>query len=110
MIVLGRFDIAYAASAMCRFNMLPLEGHLKEQMIILSYLITLRKGHAIIDTPYLDHSMYPIEDHSNLVDISPEKGPRLRITFYVDDDYAHDLVIGRSITGILVMLKNTPVI
>jgi hypothetical protein len=28
-IVLGRFDIAYATSAMSRFNMLPREGHLK---------------------------------------------------------------------------------
>jgi hypothetical protein len=27
-IVLGRFDIAYATSAMSRFNMLPREGHL----------------------------------------------------------------------------------
>jgi hypothetical protein len=29
MIVLGRFDIAYATSAMSRLNMLPREGHLK---------------------------------------------------------------------------------
>jgi hypothetical protein len=28
-IVLGRFDIAYATSAMSRFNMLTREGHLK---------------------------------------------------------------------------------
>jgi hypothetical protein len=28
-IVLGRFDIAYATSTMSRFNMLPREGHLK---------------------------------------------------------------------------------
>jgi hypothetical protein len=29
-IVLGRFDIAYATSAMSRFNILPREGHLKQ--------------------------------------------------------------------------------
>jgi hypothetical protein len=31
------------------------------------------------------------------------------MTVYVDADHAHDLVIRRSITGILVMLNNTPV-
>jgi hypothetical protein len=35
-IVLGRFDIAYATSAMSRFNMLPTEGHLKVVKRILS--------------------------------------------------------------------------
>jgi hypothetical protein len=39
-IVLGRFDIAYATSAMSRFNMLPREGHLKAVKRILSYLKT----------------------------------------------------------------------
>jgi hypothetical protein len=31
------------------------------------------------------------------------------MTVYVDDDHAHDLVTRRSITGILVMLTNTPI-
>jgi hypothetical protein len=37
-IVLGRFDIAYATSDMSSFNMLPREGHLKAVKRILSYL------------------------------------------------------------------------
>jgi hypothetical protein len=64
-IVLGRFDIAYATSAMIRFNMLPREGHLKAVKRILSYLKTFPKGTVIIDTSYPDHSVYPVEDHSN---------------------------------------------
>jgi hypothetical protein len=31
------------------------------------------------------------------------------MTVYVDADHAHDLVTRRSITGILVMLNNTPI-
>jgi hypothetical protein len=31
------------------------------------------------------------------------------MTVYVDNDHAHDLVTRRSITGILVMLNNTPI-
>jgi hypothetical protein len=55
-IVLGRFDIEYATSAMSRFNMLPRKGDLKAVKRILSYLKTFPKGRVIIDTSYLDHS------------------------------------------------------
>jgi hypothetical protein len=35
-----------------------------------------------------------------------KKGPRVRMTVYIDADHANDLVTRRSITGILVMLNN----
>jgi hypothetical protein len=65
--------------------------------------------------------VYPVEDHSNWMefypddseeipkDLPPEKGPRVRMTVYVDADHANDLVTRRSITGILVMLSNNPI-
>jgi hypothetical protein len=121
MIVLGRFDIAYATSAMSRFNMLPREGHHKAVKRILSYLKTHPKWRDIIDISYPDHSVYHVEDHSNWMefypdaseeipkDLPPQKGPRVEMTDYVDVDHAHDLVTRRSITGILVMLNNTPI-
>jgi hypothetical protein len=120
-IVLGRFDIAYATSAMSSFNILPREGHLKAIKRILSYLKTFPEGRVIIDTSYPDHCIYPVEDHSNWMefypdvgeeipkDLPPEKGPRFRMTVYVDADHAYDLVTRRSITGILVMLINIPI-
>jgi hypothetical protein len=120
-IVLGRFDIAYDTIAMSRFNMLPREGHLKAVKRILLYLKTFPKGRVIIGFSYPDHSMYPVEDHSNWMefypdaseeipkDLPPEKRPRIRMTVYVDADHAHDLVTRRSITGILIMLNNTPI-
>jgi hypothetical protein len=118
--VLGRFDIAYATSAMSRFNMSPREGHLKAAKRILAYLKTFPKG-RLIDTSYPDHSIYPVKDHTNWKDFFPDaeqeiptdlpmsKGPKVRITVYVDADHAHDLVTRRSITGILMMLNNTPI-
>jgi hypothetical protein len=87
----------------------------------LSYLKTFPKGRVIIDTSYPDNSVYPVEDHSNWMefysdaseeipkDLPPEKGPWVRMTIYVDADHAHDLVTRRSITGILVILNNTPI-
>jgi hypothetical protein len=62
-IVLGKFDIEYATSAMSRFNMLSREGHIKALKRILSYLKAFPKGRVIIDTSYPDHSVYPVEDH-----------------------------------------------
>jgi hypothetical protein len=106
---------------MSRFNILPREGHLKAIKRILPYLKTFPKGRVIIDTSYPDDSIYPVEDHSNWMefypdsgeeipkDLPPEKGQRVRMIVYVDADHAHDLVTRRSITGILVMLNNTPI-
>jgi hypothetical protein len=79
-IVLGRFDIAYATSAMSRFNILPREGHLKAVKRILCYLKTFPKGRVIIDTSYPDRPVYPVEGHSNWMEFYPdasEETPRI---------------------------------
>jgi hypothetical protein len=49
MIVLGRFDLAYATSAMNRFNILPKERNLQAVKRILSNLKTFPKGRVVID-------------------------------------------------------------
>jgi hypothetical protein len=71
-IVLGRFDIAYGTSAMSRVNMLPRKEHRKAVMKTLSYLKTFPKERLIIDTFYPDHSVYPVEDHSNWMEFYPD--------------------------------------
>jgi hypothetical protein len=52
---------------------------------------------------------YPDAGEEIPKDLPPEKGPRVRMTVYVDADHSHDLVTRISITGILVMLNNTPI-
>jgi hypothetical protein len=82
---------------------------------ILAYRKNLPKGRVIVDTTYPDHSIYNVEDHPNWRDFYPDaeeeipKGPKVRMTVYVDANHAHDLVTRRYNTGILVMLSNTPV-
>jgi hypothetical protein len=68
----GRFDISYATSAMRRFNMTPREGHLKAVKRILAYMRKFPKRRVIIDTLYLNHSEYPLEDHYNQKDFYPD--------------------------------------
>jgi hypothetical protein len=101
--------------------MLARERHLKAVKRILPDLKTFPKGRVIIETSYPDHSVYPVEDHSNWMKFYPdvaeeipkdfpcEKGPRVRMIVYIDADHAHDLVTRRSITGILVMLNSIPI-
>ena len=62
-----------------------------------------------------------MEEHSNwnelyldakeeiMHDMTEPKGKSTRLTIYVDADYAHDLVIRRSVTGIIAMINNTPI-
>jgi hypothetical protein len=118
---LGRFDIANTTSAMSRFSISPREGHFKTVKRILAHLKTFPKRRVIIDTSHPSHSEYPVDHHPNWKDFYPDseeeipKGlpisrrPKVQMTVYVDADHAHDPVTRRSITGILVMLNNTPV-
>jgi hypothetical protein len=96
--------------------MLSREGHLKADKIIHVYLETFPKRTIIVDTKYPNHSTYPIEDHSNWKDFYPDAEveisndlPKSKGTVHVDSDHAHDLVIMRYITGIVLMLNNTPI-
>ena len=96
------------------------EGYLKAAKRILDYFKTFPKERIIVDTTYPDHSIYPIEERPNWKDFYPDteeeilnnlpksKGPKVRMTVYVDADHAHDLVTSSSITDILLMLNNTP--
>jgi hypothetical protein len=52
---------------------------------------------------------YPDDGEEIPKDLPPENGPRVRMIVYSDADHAHDLVTRRSITGIFVMLNNTPI-
>jgi hypothetical protein len=71
-IVLGRFDIAFATSSMSRFNMLPREGHLRAAKRILALIDKFSNGRIKIDKTYPNHSTYPIEDHPNWKDFYPD--------------------------------------
>jgi hypothetical protein len=50
---------------------------------------------------------YPDASEEIPKDLPVEKGPRVRMMVFVEDYHAHDLVIRKSIIGILVKLINT---
>jgi hypothetical protein len=42
-------------------------------------------------------------------DLHPKNGLGVRMTVYVDSDHAHDLVVKRFITCIMVIINNMPI-
>jgi hypothetical protein len=82
---------------------------------ILAYLKTLPKGKGTIDTSYPIHFEYPVETIPDTEEEIPNDIPmsnrlKSRMIVYVDADHEHDLVTTRSITGVIVILNNTPTI
>ena len=101
----------------------PREGHLKGMIRLFGYLKKFRKGKIMIDPNYSDHALYPTPTFDTWKELYPdakellpnkseiphEKGPPVRITVFKDADHVHDIVTRRSVTGILLLINNTPV-
>ena len=121
-ISLCRFDIAQAVMTLGRFRAQPRIGHLDRARRIVGYLSKFKHGAIRFRTgipnhekefgipPTYDwmHSVYgnPTED----IDPSapPPKGKLVRTTTFKDANLMHCFVTGRSVTGILHMLNQTP--
>jgi hypothetical protein len=123
LVTLGRFDIAYAVNSFSRFSQAPRQGHLNGMKRVFGYLKKWIKGAIIIDPKYPDHAQFNSETYDQWKEFYPDAeevlpdadtlpkplGPKVRITVYKDADHAHDVVTRRSVTGVLLLLNNTPV-
>ena len=122
-VALGRFDIAYATSTLARYSTLPRKGHYKAAQRIFGYLRKFPHGKIVIDVNQpmvrgmvkvkMDQSwteLYPeaeeIIPHYMLEPLSKE----CTVTCFVDADHARDKVTCRSVTGILLLVNNIPLI
>ena len=118
---IGRLDVATAVMTMSRFRANPRKGHMERARRIVGYLSKMK--HAIIRfrTSKPDMSMFPQETYGweysvygNVDEMIPTDAPEpkgksaLMIT-YVDANLMHDILTGRSATGILHFLNQTPI-
>ena len=122
MVSLGRYDINHAVMSMSRFRAMPRKGHLEALVHLAGYIrrfpnaaIRFRTGipdheaefgkpqhFSWMETPYGDAKEEIPED-------APEpKGKAVRSTSFVDANLLHDVVTGRSCTGIFHFLNQTP--
>ena len=109
---------------MSRFAAAPREGHLILARKILGYLKKFPKKGIVINPNPPDLNDYPNAPHEVFEDFSHQykffkeeldpyfPNPKVRellITIFCDADHAHDLVTGRSVTGVLAFVGSTPV-
>lgn len=119
-ISLGRFDIATAVMSMSSFRALPRKGHLERLKRIYGYLSRMK--HAVLrfrtgepdysdlhDFEYNWESVYaPVRE--DIPHDAPEPlGCCVTFTHYVDANLMHDIVTGRSVTGVLHLINQTPI-
>ena len=119
-ISLGRFDIATAVMTMSRFRAAPREGHLKRLKHIYGYLSGRKDGAIRVRTEMPDMSEFPPQDfdwmytvYGAVKEIVPKDIPKalgkpVTSVSYVDANLLHDFLTGRSVTGILHLLNQTP--
>src|SRR5687768_560198 len=122
-VALGRFDIAYATSTLARYCSMPKVGHYKAAQRIFSYLRMFPSGKLLIDVgqpPVRDQikiemeqtwtEMYPEAEEILPPDMLEPMGKECTVTCYVDADHARDKVTCRSVTGVFLLVNNTPLI
>ena len=99
-ISIGCFDIQYATTTMARYSHAPREGHMKAVKRIFGYLKKFSKAKLPIDLELPNHEAFPYDDLNTWQDLYPDaeeetppdmpkaKGPKVRLTVWVDADHA----------------------
>ena len=120
-ISIGRLDIATAVMTLSKFRVAPRQGHLDRVKRIFSYLARFKEGTIKFSTDAPDLSSLETYDYDwaktvygNVKEDVPEDAPEplgkcIHLTSYVDANLMHDLITGRSVTGILHFLNKTPI-
>jgi hypothetical protein len=116
---IGRFDVTTAVMTLSSFRANPRQGHLDRVKRIYGYLSKMRHAMIRIRTDEPDHSGLPDKvydwEHSVYAgaeelmphDAPPALGKPVVMTTYVDANLYHDLVNGRSVTGIMHIFNKT---
>ena len=121
LVTLGRFDVATAVVTLSRFRAAPREGHLKRVQRIYSYVKQYPHAAIRVRTEIPDYSNLPdlhydwMESvYGNVEELIPDDMPTLHgnpvvTTTYEDANLYHDLITGRSLTGVLHLVNQTPI-
>ena len=117
---LGRFDIATAVMTLSGFRVAPRIGHLERAKRVYGYLAQFKHATIRFRTHEPDYSSIPEQHYDwktsvygDLEEKTPHDAPvplgkKVRITHYLDANLYHDMITGRSVTGILDYVNATP--
>ena len=119
---LGRFGIAHALNTMSRCTMASRIGHFKAMKRIFGHLRTHQDGRILLDTgdaPIRETAVvstghnwaefHPDAREDIPVNVPSPKGNLAMLTCHVDADHAMDQLTGKSVTGIVLSMNNTPI-
>ncbi len=118
---IGRFDVQTAVMTLSRFRVAPRQGHLDRIKRIYGYLMKMKHAVIRIRTEEPDYSQFPPKEYdwfhtqySGAKELTPDDAPEplgksVVTTSYVDANLYHDMISGRSVTGILHLLNKTPI-
>ena len=124
MISLCRMDIAQAIMSLSRFRHCPRQGHVDRLKRVCGYVRKFPQGAIRFRVGIPDHESIfgseptkydwmemvywtPVEDTPSNAPVA--KGNPVRTTTYADANLLHDLVTGRSATGVLHFFNQTPI-
>eukprot|EP00957_Ditylum_brightwellii_P088228 6720899-Ditylum_brightwellii.AAC.1 len=105
---------------MARFRLAPCQGYLKHSKCIYCFLCDYKNTAIKFNTEILDCSNYKVEKKNRghiyhrcqeeiPVDMPEPSGKPVMATTFVDANLLHDVITGRSYTGIIQLLNKTPI-
>ena len=121
LVSLGRLDIATAVMTMSSFRAAPRKGHMIRVQRIFGYLTKMKHASIRFRTSLPDQSQYDVTTYDweksfyqNAKELTPSDapeplGPPVHTTTYVDANLCHDMLSGKSVTGVLHFLNKTPI-
>ena len=118
---IGRLDITTAVMTLSGFRVAPRQGHLERAKRVYGYLSRMKHGIIRMRTGEPDYSALPDQQfdweysvYGDVKELLPKDAPEplgkfVTLTHYVDANLYHDMLTGRSVTGILHFLNKTPI-
>ena len=119
LVTLGRLDIATAVMTMSSFRTAPRVGHLNRLKRMFGYVVKMKHATSRFRVTSPDHSQHPIGQYDwektfygnakEVIAVNCPKpmGPPVTVTTYVDANLCHDMLSGKSVTGIVHFLNKT---
>jgi hypothetical protein len=120
LITIGRLDVKVAVMTLSFFRAAPRRGHLDRAKRVCGYVFNFKEGCIRIRTGIPDFSELPdqqydwmhtiYEDAAEPLphDAPPPLGKPVMTISYVDANLMHDMLTGKSVTGILHFVNQTP--
>ncbi len=120
-VTIGRLDIFPAVMSLSSMRAAPRQGHLERAQRIYSYLRHMDQAAITIWTDLPDysalpeveyewtHTVYGTRSEELPQDAPIPLGKSVILTHYVDANLMHNILTGRSVTGVLHFINKTPI-